>query len=97
MSIRGPGRCNTDPIGAQELQNEVMTVDEVAQYLRLGRRVVYRLAQQGDLPGRKIANRWRFHLREVEAWVRNGPANDTGDGAPDDPGNSDSWNNRKQA
>lgn len=59
------------------MHKEVMTIDEVAAYLRLGRRVVYRLAQQGELPGRKIANRWRFHLRDVENWVRCGPANDT--------------------
>ncbi|MDD9966211.1 MAG: helix-turn-helix domain-containing protein [Myxococcales bacterium] len=51
-----------------------MTVDEVARYLRLGRRVVYRLAQEGVLPGRKIANRWRFHLEDIEAWVRTQPA-----------------------
>lgn len=55
------------------MQEEVMTVDEVARYLRLGRRVVYRLAQEGVLPGRKIANRWRFHPRDIEAWVRSQP------------------------
>ena len=56
------------------VQDEVMTVEEVARYLRLGRRVVYRLAQEGVLPGRKIANRWRFHPRDIEAWVRTQPA-----------------------
>lgn len=55
------------------MQDQIMTVDEVARYLRLGRRVVYRLAQEGVLPGRKIANRWRFHLRDIEAWVRHEP------------------------
>lgn len=58
-----------------------MTVDEVAQYLRLGRRVVYRLAQEGVLPGRKIANRWRFHPRDIEAWVRQQPGSGASGGA----------------
>ena len=52
--------------------SDIMTIDEVATYLRLGRRAVYRLAQSGELPGRKILNRWRFHLKDVEAWVRQG-------------------------
>jgi excisionase family DNA binding protein len=49
---------------------DVMTIDEVARYLRLAPRTVYKLAKSGNLPGRKIANRWRFHQYDIEAWVR---------------------------
>ena len=52
------------------MRKDVMTIDDVARYLRLGRRTIYRLAQLGELPGRKIANRWRFHIDEIEAWLR---------------------------
>jgi excisionase family DNA binding protein len=47
-----------------------MTIDDVAAYLRLGRRSVYRLAVGREIPGRKVLGRWRFHLRDVEAWLR---------------------------
>lgn len=52
--------------------HNVMTIDEVATYLQLGRRSVYRLLKQGDLPGRKVLGRWRFHVQDVDAWVRRG-------------------------
>lgn len=51
-------------------EGDIRTIDEVATYLRLGRRTVYRLAQSGEIPGKKILNRWRFHIKDVEAWVR---------------------------
>ncbi len=48
----------------------VMTINEVAEYLQLGRRSVYQLVQSGELPGRKVLGRWRFHLAEVDQWLR---------------------------
>lgn len=48
----------------------IMTVREVAAYLQIGFRSVYRLAQQGDLPGRKVLGKWRFHVKDIDAWVR---------------------------
>ncbi len=48
----------------------IMNIDDVAAYLRVGRRLVYTLAQSGVLPGRKVGNQWRFHLKDVEAWLR---------------------------
>jgi len=50
--------------------HEVLTLEEVAAYLQLSRRSVYRLAREGRLPGRKILNRWRFPRADVEAWLR---------------------------
>jgi excisionase family DNA binding protein len=48
----------------------IMTIDELAEYLKLGRRSLYRLAQSGELPGRKIVNRWRFLRSEIDEWIR---------------------------
>ena len=47
----------------------VMTVSEVAGFLRLAESTVYRLAQEGELPGYKIGGRWRFSREQVEALV----------------------------
>ncbi|MFO0556238.1 MAG: helix-turn-helix domain-containing protein [Polyangiaceae bacterium] len=52
---------------------DVLTLDEVADYLQLGKRSVYRLVNSGELPGRKVLGRWRFHVRDVENWLRATP------------------------
>jgi excisionase family DNA binding protein len=48
----------------------IITVREVAAYLQIGFRSVYWLAQRGDLPGRKVLGRWRFHVKDIDAWIR---------------------------
>lgn len=46
-----------------------LNVEEVAELLRISRHTVYRLAQRGDLPGRKIGRIWRFSRRGVEQYL----------------------------
>jgi excisionase family DNA binding protein len=48
-------------------RNEVMTVAEAADYLRLNRQTIMRMAARGELPGVKIARRWRFKRTDIEA------------------------------
>ena len=48
---------------------EVMSVRELADYLRLSVHTVYRLAEQGKLPGRKVGKHWRFHRDAIVAWL----------------------------
>ncbi len=49
----------------------VMTVEEVADYLRIPRSSVYRLAQQGRIPCQKAGRRWRFHRAAIDEWLSN--------------------------
>ena len=52
-----------------------MTVEEVAEHLKLSRSKVYEMAQRGEIPCSKIAGRWRFRLAEVDEWaVRQRPS-----------------------
>jgi len=44
----------------------VMTVKEVSDYLKVGESTVYRLVNEGKLPGRKIGGMWRFSRRTIE-------------------------------
>ncbi len=46
-----------------------MTVRDVAVYLNVNEKTVYRLAQRGDLPGFKVAGAWRFRPEDLELWV----------------------------
>ena len=47
----------------------VLTVKEVADYLRVNQRTVYRLAVEGKLPGFKVGATWRFKRLDIEGWI----------------------------
>ena len=49
---------------------EILTLDEVASYLRAGKRTVYRLAQKGEIPAFKVGGTWRFLQPDIENWIR---------------------------
>ena len=49
--------------------HEIMTIEEVASYLRVSERTVYDWAQKGELPGGKLGTTWRFKRQDVEHWV----------------------------
>ena len=51
--------------------NEVMNLDELVEYLRVSKSTLYKLAQRGHLPGKKIGKQWRFHKGAVDAWLKN--------------------------
>ena len=51
-----------------EFMHEIMTIEEVAAYLR-NWSVGYEWAQKGDLPGGKIGTTWRFKSADIEKWV----------------------------
>ena len=53
-------------------QPPVMTVDEVAEYLRIPRASVYKLAQRGRIPCQKVGRHWRFRREAVDEWLDNG-------------------------
>lgn len=50
-------------------EGEILTLDEVAAYLRAGKRTVYRLAQQGEIPAFKLGGTWRFRRSELDSWI----------------------------
>jgi excisionase family DNA binding protein len=49
---------------------EVLTLQEVADYLRLPKDAVARQATLGQLPGRCIEADWRFHKDAIEEWLK---------------------------
>ncbi len=48
----------------------VLTLEEVADYLRLPRETVERQATHGRLPGRRIEDTWRFLRAAIDDWLR---------------------------
>lgn len=49
--------------------NQVMTVQEVARYLRMKPVTMYRHAAQGKLPGFKVGAAWRFKRKTIDRWI----------------------------
>jgi len=47
----------------------MMTIEELAKYLRLHRSTVYRLAREGIIPGFKVGSQWRFSRDSVDQWM----------------------------
>lgn len=52
-----------------ETDGEILTLEEVAAYLKAGKRTVYRLAQKGEVPGFKLGGTWRFRRCELDRWI----------------------------
>ncbi|WP_447972135.1 helix-turn-helix domain-containing protein [Nitrospira sp. Kam-Ns4a] len=57
-------------LDAAEEGDEVLTVLEVARFLRVPKSTVYKLARLGQLPASRIGKHWRFLRRDVRNWLR---------------------------
>ncbi len=51
------------------MENEILTIEEVAKYLRVSVRTVYDWAQKGEIPCGKMGTSWRFIRKEIENWA----------------------------
>jgi PTS system nitrogen regulatory IIA component len=49
--------------------DNVMTLAEMADYLKIAKRSLLRMAQAGDIPGTKIASQWRFMRSVIDDWM----------------------------
>lgn len=55
----------------------VLTIEELADYLKISKSTLYKLAQEGALPGQKVGRHWRFHREAVDQWLRQEPSKPT--------------------
>lgn len=63
LSTLGEGEAMANPEG------EILTLEEVAAYLKARKRTVYRLAQEGKIPAFKLGGVWRFRRAELDRWI----------------------------
>jgi excisionase family DNA binding protein len=49
--------------------DDILTLKEVASYLKLAEKTTYRLAAEGKLPGFKVGGSWRFKKLDIEDWI----------------------------
>jgi len=49
--------------------SELMTVEELAAYLRVTKKTIYRLLRQGKIPATKVGRQWRFEKARIDEWL----------------------------
>jgi len=55
--------------------DQIFTIKELAQYLKISISTLYKLAQEGKLPGQKIGKHWRFRKKAIDRWLENNERN----------------------
>ena len=58
------------------MNDEILTLKDVAQYLKLAEKTAYRLAAEGRLPGFKVGGSWRFKESDIDTWIEEQKKND---------------------
>ena len=56
-------------ISQDAMSDEIMTIREVAEFLKIKEKTAYRLVAEGRLPGFKVGGAWRFKRNDLEVWI----------------------------
>jgi len=51
------------------MDTDVITIRELAVYLKMAEKTLYRLASEGSVPGFKVGGAWRFRKSEIDKWI----------------------------
>ena len=51
------------------LEDEMLTIEDLAAYLKLKPQTIYKWAQTGKIPGAKFGKEWRFRRSTIEQWI----------------------------
>lgn len=56
-----------------EQSNSVLTIEELAGYLKISKSTLYKLAQEGKIPCQKVGKHWRFRKEAIDRWLEESP------------------------
>jgi excisionase family DNA binding protein len=51
-----------------------MTISDLARYLQVSKSSLYKLAQEGKVPGQKVGKHWRFRRETIDEWLDRRPS-----------------------
>ena len=57
-------------ISEVSMQENLLTTEQVAQYLKVDKFTIYRLVTQKKIPAFKVGSQWRYKKRLVDDWLR---------------------------
>ena len=49
-----------------------LTLYEAANYLKMGKSTIYKLAREGNIPAHRAGRIWRFDAAELDEWMKQG-------------------------
>ena len=49
--------------------SEVLTIEELAAYLKIPKSTLYKLVREGNIPSQKIGGHWRFRKEAIDRWL----------------------------
>jgi excisionase family DNA binding protein len=52
---------------------DVMTIEQLSVYLQIAKSTLYKLAQEGKVPGQKVGKHWRFRKDAIDRWLDESP------------------------
>ena len=50
-------------------KQEILTIGELSEYLKIPKSTIYKLSQEGKVPGQKVGRHWRFRKETVDLWL----------------------------
>ncbi len=50
-------------------KDELITIKDVAKFLQIAEKTIYRMAADGKIPAFKVGGSWRFKRKEIENWL----------------------------
>jgi excisionase family DNA binding protein len=59
---------------------EVLTIIELAAYLKIPKSTLYKIVREGKIPSQKIGRHWRFRKGAIDHWLEETRANKPGPG-----------------
>jgi len=51
------------------IDNSILTIDELAAYLKVAKSTLYKLCQERKVPGQKVGRHWRFRKETIDRWL----------------------------
>ena len=51
------------------MPDEILTLPEISQLLKVAEKTVYTMAQRGEIPAFKVRGQWRFKRVDIDSWI----------------------------
>ncbi|MBI4598388.1 MAG: helix-turn-helix domain-containing protein [Candidatus Omnitrophica bacterium] len=52
------------------LEGEILTLEELRNYLKIPKPTLYSMAQSGRIPAAKVGKHWRFRRIDIDEWLK---------------------------
>ena len=73
----------------RNVEREILTIGQVAAYLQVTERTIYRLSQSKKIPAFKVGGMWRYSQTDIDSWIKRQTAETLGDDGSDATGGKD--------